>query len=121
MTDSKVVNYTEATASDMVERYTACDSDESRAACVEELSAELGKGVKSIRAKLVREGVYIAKAYVAKTGEKVERKGDIVQGIAALLGCTEAQLGGLEKATKPALELIRAAFQIVTEKGTETS
>ena len=118
MTDSKVANYTEATAADMVERYSACETDEARADMVETLSTELGKNVKSIRAKLVREGVYVAKAYVAKTGAKVERKGDIVQGIAKLLGCTEDQLGGLEKATKPALELIRAAFQIAGDSET---
>ncbi len=121
MTDKKAPNYTEAQAADMVKRYTACETDETRAACIEELSAELGKNVKSIRAKLVREKVYVKKAYVSKAGKTVERKGDIVQGIAKILGVTEDQLGGSEKATKPALELIRASFATAREELEERS
>lgn len=112
----KTVNYTEAQALKMVEAYTSCDTDETRAQCVTDLAVELAKGEKSIRAKLVREGVYIAKSYVSKAGATVERKADIVQGIATAMGVTEAQLGGLEKATKPALELIRASFQIARDE-----
>ena len=116
MTDKKAPNYTDEQAAHMVEQYTACETDETRAACIDALSAETGRNVRSIRAKLVREGVYVAKAYVSKKGEKVERKGDIVQSIAKVLGVTEDQLGGLEKATKPALELIRAAFITAREE-----
>ena len=36
------------------------------------------------------------------------------------MGVTEAQLGGLEKATKPALELIRAAFEIAAQSEVES-
>lgn len=106
----KNVNYPQALTVAIVTAYQAGETDAERAAIVEELSAEHGKSVKSIRQKLVREGVYIKPAYVSKAGKDVERKSDIVVGIAKLLGVTEAQLGGLEKATKPALETIRGGF-----------
>ena len=138
----KTVNYTDAMTTELVAGYSDCDSDETRKetvsnfavkfgkirnrffSClvrketVSNFAVKFGKNEKSIRAKLVREGVYQKPAYVSKAGAKVERKSDIVQGIAAALGVTEAQLGGLEKATKPALELIRAAFQIARENET---
>lgn len=110
MTETKVVNYSPELTATIIEAYESCDSDAERKQCVEELSAEHGKSVKSIRQKLVRESVYVKPAYVSKAGTDVERKADIVQGIAKMLGVTEAQLGGLEKATKPALETIRGGF-----------
>ncbi|RLA25665.1 MAG: hypothetical protein DRQ63_09355 [Gammaproteobacteria bacterium] len=114
----KTVNYTDAMTTELVAGYSDCDSDETRKETVSNFAVKFGKNEKSIRAKLVREGVYQKPAYVSKAGAKVERKSDIVQGIAAALGVTEAQLGGLEKATKPALELSRAAFQIARENET---
>lgn len=108
----KTVNYTDAQAAEMVAAYSDCENDETRAECVTNFAVKFAKGEKSIRAKLVREGVYVAKTYVSKAGAKIERKADIVIGIASAMGVTEDQLGGLEKATKPALELIRAAFQV---------
>lgn len=112
---TKNVNYTPELTAIIVEAYTVCDSDESRAECLETLSAEHGKGVKSLRQKLVREGVYIKKAYVSKAGKATETKDKIVAGIALAMGVTEAQLNGLEKATKPALELIRATVEIAAD------
>ena len=108
----KNVNYTPELTAIIVEAYTACDSDESRAACLETLSAEHGKGVKSLRQKLVREKVYVKKAYVSKAGTPTETKDFIVKAIAGAMGVNEAQLNGLENATKPALELIRATVEI---------
>ena len=107
---AKNVNYTEVQASEMVERYSACDSDESRAACVNELAHDLNKGVRSIRAKLVREGAYVKKTYKTKNGAKAETKENIVSDIADALGVGSDQLGGLEKATKKALTLIRGTM-----------
>ncbi len=106
----KNVNYPVALTLAIVTAFQACETDQERKDCVEALSAEHGKSVKSIRQKLVREGVYIKPAYVSKAGKEVERKSDIVVQIAAMLDVTEDQLGGLEKATKPALETIRKGF-----------
>lgn len=106
----KNVNYPKDLTLAIIVAYQAGETDAERATIVESLSAEHGKSVKSIRQKLVREGVYIKPEYVSKAGNTVERKSDIVQGIAKMLDVTEAQLGGLEKATKPALETIRRGF-----------
>lgn len=108
----KQVNYSPELTAIIVAAYTAegVDTDTDRKAVLETLSAEHGKSVKSLRAKLVREGVYVKQTYKAKTGGKAETKDAIVQSIAKILGVTEAQLGGLENATKPALELIRGEF-----------
>lgn len=111
MDKQKNVNYSDELTANVVKQYTeAADSDEARSAVLESLSAETGKTVKSLRAKLTREKVYISKTYKAKTGNKAETKDVIVQSIAKILNVSEAKLAGLENATKPALELLRASF-----------
>ena len=70
-----------------------------------ELSAQLQKDVRSIRAKAVRMGIYKAAVKVSKTGGKVESKDDIVADIAKIVG---KNLDGLEKAPKVALKIIRS-------------
>ena len=107
---SKTVNYSEAQTAEMVRAYTDCETDESRDACVRKFADKFGKTVRSIRAKLVREGVYIAKTYKTKTGDKPETKEAIAQEIATLLGVAADSLG-LEKATKKGLTLVRGSLR----------
>lgn len=106
----KTVNYTEEQTTEMVERYDAAETDEERAGAVDSLAEEFGKTVRSVRAKLVREGVYVKKTYKTKTGGKAETKEEIVQDIAEILNVSSEQLNGLEKATKGAIALIRGEF-----------
>ena len=89
----------------MVERYTAVDTDETRASVVAELAEELGKSVQSVRAKLVREGVYVAKERKTKDGRKVESKSKMVDRVALKLEIefTDGEALSLEKATKSTL------------------
>ena len=108
-------NYTDEQTDELVAAYKAAHadgegSDDDRAAVVEEFSERFGKSPASIRQKLVREGVYVAKTRKTKTGEPVERKEDIVQNIAEILGKPVDVVGSLEKATKKALTTIRAAL-----------
>lgn len=110
MSEKKAPNYSEAQTDELVTAYESCVDADERAEVVENFSVKFAKGVRSIRQKLVREGVYIKKVYKAKSGDKVETKDAIVVTIAKILEVTEAQLGGLANATKPALELIRTAF-----------
>ena len=73
----------------------------------EALSAELGKdfSARSIAAYCSRKGIaYERKQPTTKSGGKIEHKNDIVAEIAAVVG---ANLDGLEKAPKPALQAIR--------------
>ena len=74
------------------------------------LAVACGKSARSIIAKLSREGCYKAAEYVNKNGEKPEPKADMVEEIAKALGVASETLGGLDKATKAALTLIRDAL-----------
>lgn len=113
MTDKKV-NYTQAQTDEMVERYEACgtgpENEAERLACVEAIAQDFGRNVKSVRQKLVREGVYIAKVYKSKSGEKPESKAAIVADIACALGVASESVGSLEKANKAALTLVRGTL-----------
>ena len=106
-------NYTDEQTVALVDAYSAADSQEAREAVMSEFADEFGKTVRSIRAKLVREGVYVKKTYKTKTGGKPETKEQIVEDIARTMGVdAESKLGGLEKATKGALQLIRTTLLV---------
>ena len=57
MTD-KTVNYTDEAVARLHEVYDGEATDESKRAQVAQLAQELGKSEGSVRAKLVREGIY---------------------------------------------------------------
>lgn len=82
---------------------------------ISELATQFGKTEKSIVAKLSREKVYVKKARVSKvTGGEPEKKEEIVQDIAALMGVSEDKLAGFEKANKTGLLLVKEAFTLLT-------
>jgi len=116
MTDKAKVVYTDEVLADMKTRYLAADTDEARAVVVAEVGAETGKGVHSVRAKMNREGYYIAKTPKAANGEKAETKEDIIKEIAAVMGLQSAEnLPGLEKANKATVAAIRNFVQVGAE------
>lgn len=101
MTATNTVNYTEQATAYIVRDYTANPVK----ATVEKLAEEHGKSVRSIIAKLVREGVYVAQERTTKTGEPVVRKADLVAQIEASTG---VEFPSLVKASKADLvELAR--------------
>lgn len=109
----KTPNYTEEQTAELVAAYVAAENEEQRNEVVEGYAELFSKTKPSIRAKLVREGVYVKKAYKSKTGAKPETKEEIVSDIARAMGVdADAKLGGLEKATKGALKLIRQTLLI---------
>ena len=75
-------NYTDEMVAQMTEAYTANPTRET----VDALAKKLGKSVRSIIAKLSREGVYVAQPKVTKTGEPVVRKAELVAQIQELTG-----------------------------------
>ena len=99
MATSKTVNYTPEQTAQAIADYAA-------GLTVESIATKLGKTTRSIVAKLSREGVYKAKEYTTKKGEKPIAKEKFVEQIANVLGVSADQLGGLEKANKSTLELI---------------
>ena len=100
---AKNVNYTPEQTQMMVIEYQAGQT-------VESLAETLGKSVRSVVAKLSREGVYVAKTYVSKSGEPVAKKDMVADAIGNVLGLTEAETESLTKANKTALSKIFAAL-----------
>lgn len=104
MATEKTVNYTEEQTVELVNAYKAGEA-------VEALALNLGKSVKSIVAKLSREGVYKAKAHQPSTTRVT--KADLVNKIATELQLDAAKLETLAKASHEALELL--ASKVVFE------
>ena len=117
MNDKKTTeNYTEAQVKRLQEVYDPKASETERKEQLQELSAEFGKNVASIRAKLVHLKLYVKNEYKKRTGEKPETKETIVSQIAEVLGVdADASLSGLEKATKNCLILLRGTIQAEVE------
>lgn len=99
----KQVNYTPEMTQDLVARYTA-------GMPVDMIARELGKSVRSIVAKLVREGVYVAKT---TTPTEKFTKVDFIKAIADGIGVDFASLDSLEKCNKTQLELLATHFKRV--------
>lgn len=102
---TKTVNYTPEQTATIVESYVAAPTAET----VEALAEQFQKSVRSIVAKLSREGVYKKKEYTTKQGEKPVKKDSTAESIGALLGLSEPEIDSLTKANKTALVKIEAA------------
>jgi (p)ppGpp synthase/HD superfamily hydrolase len=99
---AKTVNYTPEQTAVLISRYV----DEK--VSVEAIAAEFGKSVRSIVAKLSREGVYKAKEYTTKKGDAPVKKDALASELMLLVGLTEAEADSLGKANKTALAKILA-------------
>lgn len=99
----KAINYTPEMTARMVADYSAGVS-------VEKIAESLNKTVRSVVAKLSREGVYQKKEYATKTGEPVVKKDETADAIGAVLGLSEGEIDSLTKANKTALRKIFAAL-----------
>lgn len=99
----KTVNYTPEQTAQVVADYSA-------GVPVEQIAETFGKSVRSIVAKLSREGVYQKKQYVSKSGEPVQKKDATADAIGVVLMLTEAETDSLTKANKTALVKIFAAL-----------
>jgi len=97
---AQTTNYTNEMVEHMVSEYKANPTR----ATVDALAKEFGKSVRSVIAKLSREGVYVAQERKTKAGEPVVRKADIV---AILEKHFELELPTLVKASKADLEKLQ--------------
>jgi len=109
MTD-KTPNYTDEMVARLHEVYDPQSSEAQREESVAQLADELNKKPASIRAKLTREGVYVAKAKVEKA-KAGPTKAMLVAAIAKTLAVDEDTVGSLEKANKNALTAVLAALR----------
>lgn len=97
----KTVNYTPEQTAQMVQDYAV-------GVPVEKIAESLGKTVRSVVAKLSREGVYRKKEYVGKNGERPVKKDTTAEKIGQVVGLSEGEVDSLTKANKTALEKILA-------------
>ena len=113
----KQPNYTEAMETRLRQVYKPEATEAERDEQIRELADELARNTKSIRAKLVRMGLYVKKEYKTKTGTKPATKETIVASIADTLGVdADTTLSGLEKATKNCLLFLQKTFEVVAKE-----
>lgn len=103
---AKTVNYT-------AEQTAAVIADYKAGVAVEAIAEAVGKSVRSVVAKLSREGVYQKKEYTTKKGETPVKKDALASELMLLAGLTEAEADSLSKANKTALAKILAIVKPV--------
>ena len=99
MTTEAKTNYTPEQTTQLVAGYQAGET-------VEVLATQLGKTVRSVVAKLSREGVYVAKTRA--TGQARVKKAELVDLLAAKCGVAPEVFESLEKANHDVLEALVA-------------
>lgn len=102
MSEKTVANYTPEMTATVVEGFKAGES-------VEALATKVGKTVRSVIAKLSKEGVY--KASEKPAGKREMKKAEMVAEISKEIGVSEEVLESLEKATSPALMAVLKALR----------
>ena len=110
---AKTVNYTPEMTATMVERYTAVrEADEAtRDNVVAELASEFNKSERSVRAKLSRENVYVAKTAVSKvTGEAPAKKAELAERLAKVSGAN-INVENVAKMNKVDIQRLIEAFE----------
>ena len=98
MTTATPTNYTPEQTAQVVASYQAGDT-------VETIATAVGKSVRSVVAKLSREGVYQAKT---RTTTHRVKKADLVDQLAAACGVAPEMFDSLEKANHDVLEQLVA-------------
>ena len=97
MAAEKKVNYTEAQVAQMIADYQA-------GVTVEAIAESMGKAVRSVRSKLVREGVYVAAEKPAKAKrEEGPTKKELMRELEAI---APFPVDGLMNATKEAIQAV---------------
>lgn len=99
----KTINYTPEQTAQMVSDYQSGVS-------VEDIAQNMGKTIRSVIAKLSREGVYRKKEYTNKSGERPIKKDTHADAIGAILRLSEGEIDSLTKANKSALVKIFTAL-----------
>ena len=105
------VNYTAEMTAAIVDRYNAGET-------VETIAESIGKAVRSVRSKLVREGVYVApeKGVKAKREEGPTKK-ELLITLAEVW--PDAPVDGLVNATKEAISALISHLEMVDETPAE--
>lgn len=102
---AKVENYTADMVTLMVTMYNSVreENEKCRDEMVAFIGEELGKKDRSVRAKLSREGVYIAKVPVGKNGKPAVKKETLATDLRALTGLPLVSADAMHKVDLEAL------------------
>ncbi len=101
--ETKTQNYTQQQTLELVTRYQAGTS-------VEDLALAMGKSIRSVVAKLSREGVYQSKPKAS--GNQRVTKLDMVKQLSNQLDMEWEAIKNLEQVDKPTLEALVAAVVV---------
>jgi transposase-like protein len=102
-TAEKRVNYTEELTAAIVQRYQSGEP-------VEAIAESIGKAVRSVRSKLVREGVYVASEKPKAVKVEGPSKKELINELESLV---DFPVDGLMNATKEAIAHVIALAQAV--------
>lgn len=93
MAETKTANYTDEMVAKMLEMYEQSGNEG-----IEDIATALNKSVRSIRAKLVREGVYVATPVKAKAKrEEGPSKKELLNELETIVGFDVTPLSGATK------------------------
>lgn len=110
------VNYSADDVQYLRATYNPKATQEVRDAQVDEICDKLGKGVRSVRSKLGREGLYVKKATVSKvTGAAPAKKDILAENLAALLVNAEGKTVNAESVSK----MNKTDIQFITDTVTD--
>lgn len=113
-----MTNYTAEMTLDLVQAYELAETQDERDAVVAEFAEKFEKTVASIRAKLVREKVYV-KATRETKGRVL--KDELVAAIAKLTNAEEEEMESLSKATKEALTIVYGRLNAMVDEENRVS
>jgi hypothetical protein len=101
------VNYTDEMVAKAIEMYAEVGNEG-----IDAIAEALGRSVRSVRAKLVREGVYTATEQVKVARENGPTKKEMLNQLESLV---DFPVDGLMGATKEAIQHLIDAFTVETE------
>jgi hypothetical protein len=100
---AKTVNYTPEMTAAVIEGFKEGKT-------VEAIALEVGKTVRSVIAKLSKEGVYTAKAKENTSKRKAETKAAMLAKVEAAAGVAPGTFATFEKGSAPAVKALMEAF-----------
>lgn len=98
MAKDKTVNYTDEQVSQMLDMYQEVGNEG-----LAQIAETLGKNVRSVRSKLVREGVYVASPRKAARKVQGPTKKELLNDLETIVGF---DVTGFSGATKPAIQTL---------------
>lgn len=99
MKDAKTANYSDSQVARLIELYRELGNEG-----LEDIASSLGKSVRSVRSKLVREGVYVSAPPAPRADREMgPSKKDLLNSLESIVGFDVTGFSGATKASLTAL------------------